>query len=411
MRRFFKSIEAIKGNGSFVFLITGDWNNPVINGGSTIADGTLGIKEFPHRIYDLKSYIFVDNNTVVVESLSGKMGGGNIHMKGYGLIKNFSLQSFSLDAQLTDVTLKITRGFMVNFNGNLIYRGEKGKNSMVGQVEIIQARYSQRIDWKTQLLKPKLAEKPRGTLNPFLETELNIKVDGTNEIIVDNNIAKTSLNVDLLLRGTIANPLLFGRIETNKGKVYFRNNEFDIIHASADFVDPEKLNPYFDVTATTSVKGYNIRITIEGQIQHFDLSLLSDPRLDETDILSLLAVGELGGKTKGMEGGMGTAEATSFLTGEYQDVIEERLTSITGFDRFQVEPYVSEKKGTVGPRVTVSKRLIGDKLYLSYSSAFEATQADIIKLEYQIDKHVSLVGFRDQLGSIGSDVRFRFEFK
>ena len=62
------------------------------------------------------------------------------------------------------------------------------------------------------------------------------------------------------------------------------------------------------------------------------------------DILALLTVGQIGKQLKGLEGGIGAGEATSFITGKVQDVIEERMRSITGLDRFQVEPYVSTRR-------------------------------------------------------------------
>ncbi|MGW8179153.1 MAG: translocation/assembly module TamB domain-containing protein, partial [bacterium] len=411
IRRFFKDIETIKGEGSFVFSIRGDWNEPIINGGISLEDCSIGIKDFSYRLYDVKSYIYVDSNTVVMESFSGKVGGGDVSMKGFGYFKGLSIERFYVDMYLSDVSFKLTRGFLIEINGNIVYHGEKEKHSLVGQVNLKRARYTDRFDLRSQILKVKRPVKQKGSISKLEATELNIKIDGRNDIVISNNIAKTGLKVDLLLRGTIARPVLFGRVETEKGSIYFRNNEFDIVKGSMDFIGEEKINPYFDVSATTSVKGYNIRITVEGQLDQFNLSLVSDPPLDDADILALLTMGQLGSSEKGVEGGVGTAEATSFLSAAYQDVIEERLTSITGFDRFQVEPYLSEQTGTVAPRLIVAKRLIGDKLFLTYASSVGTGESDVIKIEYQVDRHVSLVGSQDDRGSLGTDIKFRFEFK
>jgi translocation and assembly module TamB len=146
-------------------------------------------------------------------------------------------------------------------------------------------------------------------------------------------------------------------------------------------------------------------------MDHFNLSLSSDPHLEEVDILALLTVGQVGKQLKGLEGGIGAGEATSFLTGKVQDVLEERLRNITGLDRFQVDPSVSKTTGTVGPRVTVSKRLIGDKLFVTYTTLVGSTEEQVLKLEYLLDKNISLIGIRDEKASIGGDVKFRFEFK
>jgi len=157
--------------------------------------------------------------------------------------------------------------------------------------------------------------------------------------------------------------------------------------------------------------GYNIKMNLEGQIDHFNMSLSSDPPLKEMDILSLLTVGKTSGDLKGLEGGIGAGEATSFVTGKMQDVMEERLRTITGLDRFQIDPYVSKSTATVTPRVTVSKRLLGDKVFITYATPVGSFDEQIIKLEYFVTKKVSLIGVRDERGIVGGDVQFRFEFK
>jgi len=91
--------------------------------------------------------------------------------------------------------------------------------------------------------------------------------------------------------------------------------------------------------------------------------------------------------------------------------MEERLRTITGLDRFQVDPSVSKTTGAVGPRVTVSKRLIGDKLFVTYTTLVGSTEEQVLKLEYLLDKNISLIGIRDEKASLGGDVKFRFEFK
>ena len=61
--------------------------------------------------------------------------------------------------------------------------------------------------------------------------------------------------------------------------------------------------------------------------------------------------------------------------------------------------------------MTVSKKLIGDKLFVTYSSAVGSTEEQIINLKYNLGKNVSLIGARDEKGSLGGDIKFRFEFK
>ena len=290
----------------------------------------------------------------------------------------------------------MSKDFVVNFDGNIFYKGTLEAQNISGDIKINRARYRERVEWKSWLLKASLKEKPKAEPTRIEKAALNVKIYGVENIIVDNNIANAPLKVDLVLRGTIRYPLLFGRVESKEGKVYFRNNEFRILNASADFADPNRINPMMEIVAQTIVKGYNIKLSLEGQFEHFTLSLISDPPLEETDILSLLTVGQIGRELKGLEGGIGAGEAAAFLTGKVQDVFEDRVRNITGLDRVQVDPYVSKSTGTVGPRVTVSKRLLGDKLFVTYVSSIGSTEEQVLRLEYILGKNVSLLGVRDE---------------
>jgi hypothetical protein len=55
--------------------------------------------------------------------------------------------------------------------------------------------------------------------------------------------------------------------------------------------------------------------------------------------------------------------------------------------------------------------MLDKKLFVTYSSSLGSTELDVIKLQYNLTDNFSLIGLRDQLGSIGGDVRYRFEFK
>jgi len=411
LKGFSKNISVLRGDSDFALTIAGKWDNPRINGSFNVANATFGLRDMHQRISDINGQLYFEGDRVVFQKLSGKLSGGDINVSGRINLQGFAIKRFYLDANMNDITTSISRDFTVNFSGNVLYKGTLDSQNITGEVKINRARYRERVEWKSWLLKVRAKEKPKGELTKVDKAVLNVKIYGTENIVVDNNIARAPLKADIILRGTVGHPLLFGRLESREGKVYFRNIEFRILHASADFADPNRINPIIEIVAQTTVKGYNIKMHLDGQLEHFNLSLVSDPPLDETDILSLLTVGQRSKELRGLEGGIGAGEAASFLTGKVQDVFEERLRNITGLDRIQVDPYVSKSTGTVGPRVTASKKLLGDKLFVTYVSPVGSTEEQVLKLEYLLEKNISLVGVKDERGSVGGDIKFRFEFK
>ncbi len=408
-----KKIGYLNGDAKFVFSLTGKWDKPGIKGGMEVTDASFGLRDYPSYISSINGYLYVDEDRIVLQRLSGKIGGGNVSISGLVYLKGFLMKRFYLEAALNNITTSPSKDFSVNFDGNILYKGTLEAQTITGDIKINRARYREMVEWRSWLLTARAIEKPKAEATVFEKAEMNIRISGAENIFIDNNFARAPVSIrgDMIVKGTIARPILYGRLEASEGYVYFRNNEFRIIFAGVDFADPNRIKPLINLTAETSVKGYDIRLNLEGQTDRFSLSLSSDPYLEEVDILALLTVGQVAKQLKGMEGGIGAGTATSFITGKAQDVIEERVRTLTGLDRFQVEPYVSKKTSTVEPRVTVSERLIGDRLFVTYTTSLNSTEEQVLKVEYLLDRNISLVGVRDEKGVIGGDIKFRFGFK
>ncbi|HXX57240.1 MAG TPA: translocation/assembly module TamB domain-containing protein, partial [Thermodesulfovibrionales bacterium] len=410
LKGFSKKIETIKGDVAFDLSVRGAWDNPRVNGTVTVSDGLIGIRGMPYQVSSINCSLTMSEDRVVIEKFSGRAGGGDISLSGIAYIQALKIKRFYIDSVLSNVRLDISKDFPANFSGTLLYRGTVDSQSLSGDIKVNHALYRERVDWQSWLLKAKAKERPRGEIGAFEKTSLNIRIQSTDNVVLDNNIARATLSLDLLLRGNIAQPVIFGRVEMLTGTVYFRNNEFKILSARADFSDPKRINPVMNIVAETSIQGYTIRLNLEGQFDHFDLSLTSNPSLEETEILSLLTVGTLQKESKGIQGGIGVSAATTFLSGQFQDVAQERIRSITGIDRVNVEQYTSQITGKTEPRVTATKRL-GDRVSVAYSTALGSASSYIIKVEYDVTNNVSLIGLRDEAGGLGGGIKFRFGFK
>ncbi|MBF0558416.1 MAG: translocation/assembly module TamB domain-containing protein [Nitrospirae bacterium] len=422
LKAFSRNIDIIKGNASFVCSLTGDWNKPKINGDMDVSNGAIGFKNIRYRLSAVNAYLYFDEDRIILDRASGKLSGGDITATGTAYTEKFKIKRFMLNSHLRHVTASVSKDFLVSFDADLNYRGTLDAQTILGDVDVKRAKYTERVEWKSWLLGFRQKERPKVESSRLDNAGLNVRIAGSN-LVIDNNVAKASAKMDVLLTGTVAAPVVLGKVEAKEGLVYFRNNEFKILQTTVDFSNPNQIIPYFTIIAETKVRNYNIRLSLNGYVDQFNLALSSDPFLAEGDIFSLLTVGQLGKNVRGLEGGIGAGEATSFLTGKMQDVVEERLRTITGLDRLSIEPSVSSRSaltttssiskstGTVSPRVTISKRLLGDKLYVTYSAASGSGEEQVWKLEYLLSQHMSLIGERDELGSLGGDIKFRFGFK
>lgn len=413
LRLLYREIEHGDGVATLSIRIRDRWSNPDINGDLTVRNGQIKIKDVPQKFTSLNGSVIFDRGGIVCHGLTGAVGGGTVTVSGSAILTDASLRDFSAKAVVDNVTVRYPQGLTAVLGGSLFYDGDRSVQNLSGEVVIRRAHYEKRVDWKSMLVdfRAGFARKKKTDIGWIGETQLNVRFSGKESIVFESNLAKIPIDAEILIRGTVNQPQVLGRLEARKGEVYFRKNVFRIMHASADFADPNKINPVLDVQAETRVREYDIRLSVTGTADRSFVSFVSDPPLTDSNILALLTIGRKSEEVRGKEAGVGVGEATSFMTGKFQDIIETRARSLTGLDRFQVDPYISKTDVSV-PRVTVGKEVVQDKVFMTYSSNVGATTPEqLFRIEYLLNRNMSLVGERDETGNIGADLKFRFEFR
>ena len=412
-----REIEFSKGKAYLALMVRGEWNDPSIQGGLSIREGTFRSKTLDQGIEGAEMAFFFNGKQIVLESFEGRIGGGTLKASGKIDVRRFlpapEVDRFGLVLEVAHAVFRYPEGLTSRLSGTLVFQGTPGEKDLRGEIRIDRAAYERRIELRSMILELRRARgrAEEGGGIPFLgDTRLDLHLVGTQDIWVNNNLAKVPLQVDLIFKGTVDRPWVFGNIAAREGTLIFRRNDFKILSATADFITPDTVRPVLDIHARTEIRGYQIDLRLTGTVDRFDLSLLSEPELSETDILALLTVGQTASEVAEAQTEIGVTEASVLLAGPLQERVEEKVQKLTGVDRFQVDPYYSGSRSAGGARLTVGKRLMDERLYVTYTTA-PAAEEDLIKLEYLLGKNVMLVGERDENGRVSSDLQFRFEFR
>lgn len=414
LRLLYKEVEYGDGEAELSLSVRGAWENPDITGDLRVRKGEIKIKDIPQKFIAIEGKIGFDKERIIADSLTAEIGGGSLSVTGRAQLDGLSLEDFTVKAGLENVTVRYPAGLLYTLSGNLDYDGNSSEQTLSGDIAVRKGSYDKRIEWKSMLvdITKGFYQKRKTSIGWIGDTRLNVRFHGKEGVILQNNLGKVPIDLDVIVRGTVGQPQLLGRLETRKGVVYFRRNDFKIMSASVDFIDPNRMNPLLDVQAETRVREYLVRLAVSGEADHAVITLMSNPPLSDVDILSLLALGKTSTELTGKETGVGMSEAASLATGQFQDMFERRARSLTGLDRFQIDPYVSKSGDTSVPRITVGKELVKDRLFVTYSSNVGAAVPEqIFRIEYILDRSFSLVGERNEIGSIGADVKYRIEFK
>ncbi|MDH4028553.1 MAG: translocation/assembly module TamB, partial [Nitrospirota bacterium] len=392
--------------------MTGRWKEPEFLGEINLNNVTAKLTGFQYKIGPVNGSFYLNRNRLTFEDISAGFANGTATMSGTGYLKGLSLERIYISSTLDSMRIRPMERVSAAFDGRLFYERSSKGSILSGNIDIEKAKYGKKVEFNKLMLGLNEIQKGGQDITDLLgRTELNIHITGMEDILIDNNIAKTPVKISLNVMGSVDQKGLIGRVEADEGTIFFRGNEFKILEGSSvEFVSPNSISPVFHVLSETYVNDYYIRLTLDGTTDNFALSLYSDPPLSEMDILTLLTFGQVKREMRGFESGLAASEATSVLTGGLQEAVEDRFKNIADVERFEIEPHTTAT-GSLSPKVTVGKRVLEDKLYVIYSTSIGTTEEHIIKLRYSINKNIAIVGSRDEIGSAGMDLKYRFEFR
>jgi translocation and assembly module TamB len=406
----------VSGSAAVDVNITGSQHAPEVLGRAVLEGARIEHQDLPYPLSALKGSIIFSRNSIQFENLEGVIGSGTIQITGAVEHQISELRGMNLQASLHKVRLRIPTDFVSTIDAELNLRGGPDTQVLTGDITVLRSEYLRDFSVLEQLLGRPSPSGPQATQPLLAGVRLNVSIHSQDGLYIDNELARVQAGLSLTLGGTYAFPSLTGRVEATEGSLFFRGNRFDILRGSADFIDRNRINPVFDIRAEADVRSYQMRLDITGDLDHLRVNLTSDPPLSTVDILSMLATGKndqtvtAGTQSARYEQQMTGLSAASILSEGITGVIGKRVQSIFGLESFRVDPFLAGAENDPTARVTVSERLSKD-LAITFSRNLTTNKEQIVILEYDVNKTLSIIATRDEDGSYGVDFRFRKWFR
>ena len=178
--------------------------------------------------------------------------------------------------------------------------------------------------------------------------------------------------------------LLLGEVDTVRGTYEFQGRRFDLQRGGTlRFMGEPQPNPALDVTATRTIPntGVEARVRIQGTAKAPQLTLTSNPPLEESDILALIVfnrpVNELGSGEKASLAATAGGIATGFIAAPLGESIGRALD----LDLFEISTTTDE--GDLGAGLTVGQQ-VGDRAFFKMRQQFGERNTTEFLLEYQL---------------------------
>jgi hypothetical protein len=399
----------LSGTADLNIHASGSRFNPQIIGRASLQDARLDYAALPFRLSAMQGDIVFSRNIVRLENVRGAMASGSVQLSGAIEHENAVFRSINLAISLQNARLPYPKDFRSLVNADLVLRGAGDAQILGGEIKILRTEYLRGFNLLEQFAGRSIVSSGPLTTDPYLlGLRLNLEIHSDNGLYIENELAKLRGSVRLTLRGTPAYPSLTGRVEASEGTIFFHGNRFNITQAAANFVDRNRISPVLEIRAEADVKTYRLILDAFGDLDHLSVNVTSDPPMSTVDILSLLTTGksDVRTATSQQESEATGISAASVLSENLTGVLGKRVQRILGLESFRVDPFLAGAENDPTARITISERLSKD-LVVTFSRNLTTNREQIVIIEYDVSRNLSMVATRDEYGKFGLDFRLR----
>jgi len=435
LQAFYRTIRSA-GTASLHAQVRGPLDHPVFSGDATVAGGRVRYFPLPHSLQDINGRIVFDAQGIRIVDAAAQLGGGPVRFGGRIGLNGFKLGAVDLTATGDQMHLRYPENFQSTIDADLTLHGDPSQLVLGGTVNVRAGVYSKRIEPNIDIISlvsggSELPAPVSDTAAVPVRYDLHVLAPGT--LRLENNLARIVSRADLRLNGTYDRPVVFGHADVDRGEIVFEGNRYHITRGTIDFVNPNKIQPFFDIEAEGRIRStsrsigsvvsatdtYRVTLGVQGSLDgKMSLSLNSDPPLANVDIISLVfgqETGDLGSpETRRLSATAQSEEqllrsmflriATGSITGSVSRAVEQTF----GIDSVAIVTGLGSAVDPLTPtaRLVLGKRL-SSRAYLTYSKALSTTTNgdQVVVLEY--DQSDRLGWVLTQTGDLTFAIEFR----
>ena len=398
----------------------GTLDRPRITGKVHIDNAQARVSDFPTGLNGITGDLIFDASRLYFENVTAKVGGGTLSASGSVYYADRPIR-FDITTRTEGVRIRYPEGMSWQALGTLRLTGTPEGGTISGRVQIERVNMSGGLETAGSLIGASQSGGSSSGSSPFLRNlQFDIEAVSTPDARMEWPNAQLEADANLRVRGTWDHPILLGHIHVLSGDLLFRGSRYRVARGDLNFANPFQLNPDINVEATTTIQQYEITLNFSGPANKLSLSYRSDPPLPNNDIITLLALGQTSSETEVRSGGTGGGAASTgsgasaLLSEAISSQVGGRLEKLFGITRFRVDPGLTEIGSTgseqnAAARITVEQQ-IAHNLTITYVSNVNSTQQQVIQVEYNVNRNVSIVALRDYNGTFGIDIKIKKRF-
>lgn len=351
--------------------------------------------------------INLENNRIILDTIYGKWGDGRLSGEAEVLMSTNATADINSRFIIKDLSVNCLDAVQVGIK-DAIARIYKTGNSYLldARIKLNDSRV-ERIFTISELFDA-FTEGRRGPSMPpavLQNTKLSTEIDLNSNLLIDSNLGRFLLDGKMSVSGSAARPYFNGVLNIEEGRVRYLDRDFEIQEGTLRQFSATEINPTLEITASSEVQDlttevqpdYTVNVQIGGTMKNPNITLSSNPPLEQQEIINLLTFGG----TRGGPGfqARGGQILSSYLTGLGSQYIEQ----ITGLGNVNISGNIFAQDE--GLSLTVSQNLTS-RISVSYQTDVTNIGQYAVQVMYLVFPQLRLIGRTDSRGNSDAGVRF-----
>ncbi|MGN6735983.1 MAG: translocation/assembly module TamB domain-containing protein [Candidatus Binatia bacterium] len=420
-----KTAENISGDLSLDVSARGSLNAPNLRGTFHLRDGKVKVIPTNVNINQVAIAGSLDSNTIRIVELVAKAQDGEIRGNGALPLKDYQEGTIKLSLSAKNWPAIQTTRYQAKIAGDVAIDGALTAPRLTGQVTVLEGSLRPDLAFLEQNKVPlqrdetivvvqksaanqrsqpmPINQEEAGSTNnqPFKKVSLDVSLRAPRNLWIRHPdlVAEISGNLRATKKPD-SEVDLTGRIDIVRGSLVFQGRRFQLTRGSVQFTGGGKINPTLDIAAEYKVPEYDVEIVLTGTAQKPSLTLSSQPRLDQADILAVLLFGRPVNSLNQSQRGSVQQSALNIASGFVAGKLASSVTQALGLDTLGLD--VGEVDAS-GGRIGFG-HYVGDKTYFSVSQELSGQHGQDVSLEYQIAPNWKIGTSRSTSGSNAIDL-------
>jgi translocation and assembly module TamB len=397
--------------------IRGPLADPQVTGRLEMKNASFNLADFPNGIYNADGLIAFTGTRATIQNFTGESGGGKVRAVGFAAYENGQLV-FRLGLRADQVRVRYPEGVSTVANVALNWTGDEQRSTLAGTVTVVRTGFNPQSDLSSILAKT--AEPVRA---PTVQTgllsgiHLDVQIETSPDVTFESTLAQDiQLEANLRLRGTGTNPSVLGRINITQGRLVFFGTRYTINQGSISFFNPARIEPIFNVDLETKARGIDVTLTVTGPINKLNLTPRSDPPLQFSEIVALLATGRTPTSDLNLSSQQTTSTQTwqqmgaSALLGQaIANPVAGRLQRFFGVTQLKIDPTLAGVDNNPQARLTLEQQ-VTPNITFTYMTNVTSSNPLVVQVEWALSKKWSVIAVREENGMFGMDFLYKKRF-